>query len=117
VARGRNALRSPLARVSSKLWSRSGKLFPQRDHEEVISMPAQAGNALRCVPQNGKQHGLVPHLSIDLGSSAPRSIAGSNDRRSRRRRSPRSLRHRCGCSPPAGVATAGSRSTSSRDHT
>jgi REP element-mobilizing transposase RayT len=71
VARGMNALLSPLARALNKLWNRSGKVFPQRYHDEVISTPTQARNALRYVLQNGKKHGLVPRTSIDPCSSAP----------------------------------------------
>jgi REP element-mobilizing transposase RayT len=70
VARGMNALLSPLARALNKLWGRSGKVFPDRYHDEVISTPTQARNALRYVLQNGKKHGLVPRTSIDLCSSA-----------------------------------------------
>lgn len=71
VARGMNALLSPLARALNKLWGRKGKVFPDRYHDEVISTPTQARNALRYVLQNGKMHGLVPRTSIDLCSSAP----------------------------------------------
>ncbi|MBL8898166.1 MAG: transposase [Planctomycetes bacterium] len=70
VARGMNALLSPLARALNKLWSRRGKVFPERYHDEVISTPTQARNALRYVLQNGKKHGVVPQQSIDLCSSA-----------------------------------------------
>jgi REP element-mobilizing transposase RayT len=71
VARGMNALLSPLARALNKLWGRRGKVFPDRYHDEVISTPTQARNALRYVLQNGKKHGAVPRSSIDLCSSAP----------------------------------------------
>ena len=71
VARGMNALLSPLARALNKLWGRRGKVFPDRYHDEVISTPTQARNALRYVLQNGKKHGVVPRSSIDLCSSAP----------------------------------------------
>ncbi|MBL8898295.1 MAG: transposase [Planctomycetes bacterium] len=71
VARGMNALLSPLARALNKLWVRKGKVFPERYHDEVISTPTQARNALRYVLQNGKKHGVVPQQSIDLCSSAP----------------------------------------------
>jgi REP element-mobilizing transposase RayT len=71
VARGMNALLSPLARALNKLWGRSGKVFPDRYHDEVISTPTQTRNALRYVLQNGKKHGAVPRASIDLCSSAP----------------------------------------------
>ena len=71
VARGMNALLGPLARALNKLWGRSGQVFPQRYHDEVISTPTQARNALRYVLQNGKKHGLVPRSSIDPCSSAP----------------------------------------------
>jgi REP element-mobilizing transposase RayT len=71
VARGMNALLSPLARALNKLWGRRGKVFPDRYHDEVISTPTQARNALRYVLQNGKKHGAVPRASIDLCSSAP----------------------------------------------
>ena len=54
-----------------ELWSRRGKVFPERYHDEVISTPMQARNALRYVLQNGKKHGVVPQASIDLCSSAP----------------------------------------------
>jgi hypothetical protein len=46
-------------------------VFPDRYHDEVISTPTQARNALRYVLQNGKKHGAVPRASIDLCSSAP----------------------------------------------
>ncbi|MBL8898063.1 MAG: transposase [Planctomycetes bacterium] len=71
VARGMNALLSPLARALNKLWGRRGKVFPDRYHDAVISTPTQARNALRYVLQNGKKHGVVPQASIDLCSSAP----------------------------------------------
>ncbi|MBL8901069.1 MAG: transposase [Planctomycetes bacterium] len=71
VARGMNALLSPLARALNKLWGRRGKVFPERYHDEVISTPTQARNALRYVLQNGKKHGVVAQASIDLCSSAP----------------------------------------------
>jgi REP element-mobilizing transposase RayT len=71
VARGMNALLNPLARALNKLWSRRGKVFPDRYHDEVISTPMQARNALRYVLQNGKKHGVVAINSIDLCSSAP----------------------------------------------
>jgi REP element-mobilizing transposase RayT len=71
VARGTNALLSPLARALNKLWGRRGKVFPERYHDEVISTPTQARHALRYVLQNGKKHGVVPQSSIDLCSSAP----------------------------------------------
>ncbi len=71
VARGMSALLSPLARALNKLWSRRGKVFPERYHDEVISTPTQARNALRYVLQNGKKHGVVASNSIDLCSSAP----------------------------------------------
>jgi REP element-mobilizing transposase RayT len=71
VARGMNALLSPLARALNKLWGRCGQVFPQRYHDEVISTPPQARNALRYVLQNGKKHGVVSQSSIDLCSSAP----------------------------------------------
>ncbi|MBL8897405.1 MAG: transposase [Planctomycetes bacterium] len=70
VARGLNALRSPLARALKKLWGRRGKVFPERYHDEVISTPTQTRNALRYVLQNGKKHGVVAQSSIDLCSSA-----------------------------------------------
>ena len=71
VARAMNALLSPLARALNKLWGPRGKVFPERYHDEVISTPTQARNALRYVLQNGKKHGVVPRSSIDLCSSAP----------------------------------------------
>jgi REP element-mobilizing transposase RayT len=71
VARGMNALLSPLARALNKLWDRKGKVFPERYHDEVISTPTQARNALRYVLQNGKKHSAVPSSSIDPCSSAP----------------------------------------------
>ncbi|MBL8897310.1 MAG: transposase [Planctomycetes bacterium] len=71
VARGMNALLSPLARALNKLWGRRGKVFPERYHDEVITTPTQARNALRYVLQNGKKHGIVAQSSIDLCSSAP----------------------------------------------
>ncbi|MBL8898418.1 MAG: transposase [Planctomycetes bacterium] len=71
VARAMNALLSPLARALNKLWGRCGKVFPERYHDEVISTPTQARNALRYVLQNGKKHGVVAPSSIDLCSSAP----------------------------------------------
>ncbi|MBK9388264.1 MAG: transposase [Planctomycetes bacterium] len=71
VARGMNALLSPLARALNKLWGRCGKVFPDRYHDEVISTPTQARSALRYVLQNGKKHGAVQRSSIDLCSSAP----------------------------------------------
>ncbi|MBL8900259.1 MAG: transposase [Planctomycetes bacterium] len=71
VARAMNALLSPLARALNKLWGRRGKVFPDRYHDEVITTPTQARNALRYVLQNGKKHGVVPQASIDLCSSAP----------------------------------------------
>ncbi|MBL8900233.1 MAG: transposase [Planctomycetes bacterium] len=71
IVRGMNALLSPLARALNKLWSRRGKVFPERYHDEVISTPTQARNALRYVLQNGKEHGVVSQSSIDLCSSAP----------------------------------------------
>ncbi len=71
VARAMNALLSPLARALNKLWGRRGKVFPERYHDEVISTPTQARNALRYVLQNGKKHGVVAQASIDLCSSAP----------------------------------------------
>ncbi|MBL8900875.1 MAG: transposase, partial [Planctomycetes bacterium] len=49
VARGMNALLSPLARALNKLWGRRGKVFPERYHDEVITTPTQARNALRYV--------------------------------------------------------------------
>ncbi|MBL8901002.1 MAG: transposase [Planctomycetes bacterium] len=70
VARGMNALLSPLARALNKLWGRRGKVFPERYHEEVISTPTQAPNALRYVLQNGKKDGVVPSNSINLYSSS-----------------------------------------------
>ncbi|MBL8897822.1 MAG: hypothetical protein JNM84_09345 [Planctomycetes bacterium] len=70
VARAMNALLSPLARALNKLWGPRGKVFPERDHDEVISTPTQARNALRYVLQNGKKHGVVLPSSIDLCSSA-----------------------------------------------
>ncbi|MBL8901482.1 MAG: transposase [Planctomycetes bacterium] len=70
VARGMNALLSPLARALNKLWARRGKVFPERYHDEVISTPTQARNALRYVLQNGKKHGVVAPSSIDLCSTA-----------------------------------------------
>jgi REP element-mobilizing transposase RayT len=71
VARGMNALLSPLARALNKLLGLRGKVFPERYHDEVISTPTQARNALRYVLQNGKKHGVVRPSSIDLCSSAP----------------------------------------------
>ncbi|MBL8896721.1 MAG: transposase [Planctomycetes bacterium] len=71
VARGMIALLSPLARALNKRWGRWGQAFPGRYHDEVISTPTQARNALRYVLQNGKKHGVVPPSSIDLCSSAP----------------------------------------------
>ncbi|MBK9384159.1 MAG: transposase [Planctomycetes bacterium] len=71
VARAMNALLSPLARALNKLWGRSGKVFPDRYHDTVVSTPTQARNALRYVLQNGKKHGVVLPSSIDLCSSAP----------------------------------------------
>jgi REP element-mobilizing transposase RayT len=70
VAKGMNALLSPLARALNELWGRRGPVFPQRYHDEVIATPTQARNALRYVLQNGKKHGLVPRASIDPCSSA-----------------------------------------------
>ncbi|MBK9387727.1 MAG: transposase [Planctomycetes bacterium] len=71
VARGMNALLSPLARALNKHWVRRGKVFPDRYHDEVISTPTQARHALRYVLQNGKTRGVVRLNSIDLCSSAP----------------------------------------------
>ncbi|MBK9383679.1 MAG: transposase [Planctomycetes bacterium] len=71
VARGMNALLSPLARALNELWGRRGNVFPERYHDEVISTPTQARNALRYVLQNGKKHGVVATSSIDLCSSTP----------------------------------------------
>ena len=70
VAKGMNALLSPLARALNKLWGRRGAVFPQRFPDEVIATPTQARNALRYVLQNGKKHGVVPRASIDPCSSA-----------------------------------------------
>ncbi|MBL8900435.1 MAG: transposase, partial [Planctomycetes bacterium] len=69
VARGMNALLSPLARALNKLWGRKGKVFPERYHDEVIS--TQARNALRYVLKNGKKQGVVLPRLIYLCSSAP----------------------------------------------
>ncbi|MBL8896720.1 MAG: transposase [Planctomycetes bacterium] len=71
VARGMNALLRPLARALNKRWGRRGQAFPERYHDEVISTPTQARNALRYVLQNGKKHGVVAISSMDLCSSAP----------------------------------------------
>ncbi|MBL8901015.1 MAG: transposase [Planctomycetes bacterium] len=71
VARGMNALLSPLALALNKLWGRRGKMFRERYHDEVITTPTQTRNALRYVLQNGKKHGVMPQASIDLCSSVP----------------------------------------------
>ena len=69
--RRRTRQRKTHARALNKLWGRRGKVFPDRYHDEVITTPTQARNALRYVLQNGKKHGVVPSSSIDLCSSAP----------------------------------------------
>jgi REP element-mobilizing transposase RayT len=69
VARGMNGLLVRLTRGWNKLWQREGKVFPDRFHDEVITTPTQARNALRYVLQNGKKHGAVPLGSIDSCSS------------------------------------------------
>ena len=69
VARGMNGLLVRIARGLNKLWGRKGKVFPDRYHDEVISTPLQARNALRYVLQNGKKHGCTPRGRIDHCSS------------------------------------------------
>ena len=69
IARGMNGLLVRLARGLNKLWQRKGRVFPDRYHDEVISTPLQARNALRYVLQNGKKHGCTSPGLIDPCSS------------------------------------------------
>jgi REP element-mobilizing transposase RayT len=70
VSRGMNGLLVRLAKNLNRLWQRRGKVFPDRYHEERITTPTQARNALRYVLNNAKKHGLLGARSIDPCSSA-----------------------------------------------
>jgi REP element-mobilizing transposase RayT len=70
VSRGMNGLLVRLAKNLNRLWKRRGKVFPDRYHEERITTPTQARNALRYVLNNAQKHGLLGAGSIDPCSSA-----------------------------------------------
>lgn len=70
VSRGMNGLLVRLAKNLNRLWHRRGKVFPDRYHEERLTTPTQARNALRYVLNNAKKHGLLGASSLDPCSSA-----------------------------------------------
>jgi REP element-mobilizing transposase RayT len=70
ASRGMNGLLVRLAKNLNRLWQRRGKVFPDRYHEERITTPTQARNALRYVLNNAKKHGLLGASSLDPCSSA-----------------------------------------------
>jgi hypothetical protein len=65
-----NGLLVRLAKNLNRLWQRRGKVVSDRYHEERITTPTQARNALRYVLNNAKKHGLSGAHSIDPCSSA-----------------------------------------------
>ena len=70
VARGMNGLQVRLIKQLNRLWQRTGTIFVDRYHDEVITSPRQMRNALRYVLQNAKHHEIDLPGPIDPCTSA-----------------------------------------------
>jgi REP element-mobilizing transposase RayT len=70
VARAMNGLQVRLTKRLNRLWERSGAIFSDRYHDEVLRVPLQARNALRYVLHNARKHGIELLTAFDPCSSA-----------------------------------------------
>lgn len=59
VSRGMQGFLSSLARHLNRLWSRSGKVFADRFHDEVLDCARRVRNALLYVLKNARRHGVM----------------------------------------------------------
>ena len=54
-----------LTKPLNKLWHRRGSILKERYHDEVITSPRQARNALRYLLHNARHHGIQLPSAID----------------------------------------------------
>jgi putative transposase len=59
LSRGMGGLATRMARGLNRLWSRSGKVFADRYHDQILRTPRQVRNALRYVLNNARKHGVA----------------------------------------------------------
>ena len=58
LARGMQGLSIRVARGLNRLWRRSGKVFADRFHVQVLKTPKEVRNALACVLLDANHHGI-----------------------------------------------------------
>jgi putative transposase len=76
LTRGVQGLLIRVAKALNKLWARSGKVFPDRYHDRILTTPRDVRNCLVYVFANGHKHhwqgrGPRPAATIDTFTSAP----------------------------------------------
>ncbi len=71
LSRGMQGLVIRMARGLNRLWERSGKVFADRYHDQILRTPREVRNALNYVLNNARRHALALKWAIDLFASGP----------------------------------------------
>jgi REP element-mobilizing transposase RayT len=71
MTRGMKGLAVRLARGLNSLWQRTGKVFPDRYHEHVLTTPREVRNVLAYVLKNWNRHARAFTRRLDEFASGP----------------------------------------------
>ena len=71
MTRGMKGLTVRLARGLNSLWRRTGKVFPDRYHEHVLTTPREVRNVLAYVLKNWNRHARAFTRRLDEFASGP----------------------------------------------
>jgi hypothetical protein len=71
MTRGMKGLTVRLARGMNSLWQRTGKVFPDRYHEHVLTTPREVRNVLAYVLKNWNRHAKAFTRRLDEFASGP----------------------------------------------
>ena len=74
LGRGMKGLAVRIASALNRAWKRTGRVFPDRFHAEVLETPRQVRNALLYVLNNARRHGV-----FTIGHCDPYSSGGEFD--------------------------------------
>jgi len=72
-------LETRIARALNKVWNRSGMVFAERYHDEVLISPSRVRNALNYILHNGRKHGIAGLESWFDACSSARWFDGFRD--------------------------------------
>jgi len=59
LSRGMQGLQIRMAKALNRVWSRKGKVFPERYFEHILRTPREVRNAIRYVIGNAHKHGVM----------------------------------------------------------